>query len=72
MEVRAKAERVVRDLFDAFFQDTSLMPEDWCAGLDKAEESEKAMAIADFLAGMTDTYALKEHQRLFDHTPELR
>ena len=70
--VRAKADQVVRDLFDAFFQDTSLMPEDWCAGLDEAEEAEKAMAIADFLAGMTDTYALKEHQRLFDHTPELR
>ena len=31
----------------------------------------KARHAADFLAGMTDTYAIKEHRRLFDHTPEL-
>ena len=31
----------------------------------------KARYAADFLAGMTDTYALKEHRRLFDHTPDL-
>ncbi len=31
----------------------------------------KARTVADFLAGMTDTYALKEHRRLFDHTPDL-
>ena len=72
LAVRTGAEQVVRDLFDAYFADISQMPEDWREGLDKARESVRATAIADFLAGMTDTYALKEHQRLFDHTPELR
>jgi len=72
MEARVKADQVVRDLFDAFFNDFRLMPMDWCEGLDEADEARKALVIADFLAGMTDTYALKEHQRLFDRTPELR
>lgn len=72
MQARAGAEQVVRDLFDAYFSDIAQMPSDWRDGLDTATEAVRATAIADFLAGMTDTYALKEHQRLFDHTPELR
>jgi dGTPase len=71
MRVRADAERVVTDLFDAYFADPRLMPEGWREGLDRAAERVKARDVADFLAGMTDTYALKEHRRLFDHTPDL-
>jgi len=71
MAVRAKAEEVVRNLFDAYMADPRAMPEGWREGLDRAEERIKARHVADFLAGMTDTYALKEHARLFDHTPEL-
>ena len=71
MAVRAKAEEVVRDLFDAYMADPRAMPEGWREGLDRAEERVKARHVADFLAGMTDTYAVKEHQRLFDRTPEL-
>ena len=48
-----------------------LLPEGWREGLDRASDRVKARHVADFLAGMTDTYALKEHRRLFDHTPEL-
>ncbi len=71
MRVRADAEQVVKDLFDAYFADPRAMPEGWREGLDRAEDRIKARSVADFLAGMTDTYALKEHRRLFDHTPEL-
>jgi dGTPase len=71
MEVRAKAEDVVRDLFDAYMADPRAMPEGWREGLDRAQDRIKARHVADFLAGMTDTYALKEHARLFDHTPDL-
>ena len=70
--VRRRADRVVRELFDAYFADPRRMPESWRAGLDRAEERIRARGVADFLAGMTDTYALKEHARLFDRTPELR
>jgi len=72
MSVRAQAEQVVRELFDAYFADPSAMSEGWREGLDRAEDRVKARYAADFLAGMTDNYALKEHRRLFDHTPEFR
>jgi dGTPase len=70
MSVRAQAEQVVRELFDAYFADPSAMSEGWREGLDRADNRVKARYAADFLAGMTDTYALKEHRRLFDHTPD--
>lgn len=71
MRVRADAEKIVRDLFDVYFADPRAMPDGWREGLDRAEDRIKARSVADFLAGMTDTYALKEHRRLFDHTPDL-
>ncbi len=71
MRVRADADRIVRDLFSAYFADPRLMPEGWREGLDRATDAIKARDVADFLAGMTDTYALKEHRRLFDRTPDL-
>ncbi len=71
MRVRAEADGVVRDLFDAYFADPSVMPEGWREVLVEAEDRIKARHVADFLAGMTDTYALKEHRRLFDRTPDL-
>jgi len=72
LAVRRVADRIVRDLFDVYFADPREMPEGWREGLDRAEERVKARDVADFLAGMTDTYALKEHERLFDRTPDLR
>jgi dGTPase len=71
MRVRADAERIVRELFDVYFADPRAMPDGWREGLDRAEDRIKARSVADFLAGMTDTYALKEHRRLFDRTPDL-
>ncbi|MET3579696.1 dGTPase [Mesorhizobium robiniae] len=71
MRVRTEAEQIVRDLFDVYFADPRAMPDGWREGLDRADDRIKARSVADFLAGMTDTYALKEHRRLFDHTPEL-
>jgi dGTPase len=71
LSVREGAERIVRDLFDAYLADPGLMPEGWRGLLAKAEDRVKARHVADFLAGMTDNYAIKEHRRLFDRTPEL-
>jgi dGTPase len=71
MALRAGAEQIVNELFDRFMDDPRAMPEGWREGLDRAEERVKARHVADFLAGMTDTYAIREHMRLFDHTPEL-
>jgi len=69
--VRESAETIVRDLFDAYFADPAVMPEGWREILAEAEDRVKARHVADFLAGMTDTYAIKEHRRLFDRTPDL-
>ncbi|WP_048647841.1 deoxyguanosinetriphosphate triphosphohydrolase [Nitratireductor soli] len=69
--VRTHAEQIVRDLFDAYFADPRAMPEGWHEEQNLVDEAAKARHVADFLAGMTDTYAVKEHRRLFDRTPDL-
>lgn len=72
MRVRSQAENVLRDLYRSFIADSRLLPEDWQIRLKAANESEKAYHIADYIAGMTDRFALEEHRRLFDATPDLR
>ena len=57
----AKARRVVRELFDSFFNDPTLMP-----ASPSATGVRRARAVADYIAGMTDRYAILEHRRLFD------
>jgi len=48
------------------------LPVEWQEGLVGVDKAARARRIADFIAGMTDRYALAEHARLFDSTPELR
>jgi dGTPase len=67
-----EAEGVVRDLFARYSVQPGAMPPEWAQGLAGADEAARARHIADFIAGMTDRYALAEHARLFDSTPELR
>jgi dGTPase len=65
----AKARRVVRELFDAFFNDPALMPDEHEAR-SRLElvpgPAGRARAVADYIAGMTDRYAILEHRRLFE------
>ncbi|MFZ2102033.1 MAG: deoxyguanosinetriphosphate triphosphohydrolase, partial [Oricola sp.] len=72
MRVRAQAEDIVRDLFSAFMSTPEKMGGVWATQLSQLEEPALARRVSDYLAGMTDTFALAEHRRLFDHTPELR
>ncbi|MEY4091721.1 MAG: hypothetical protein RLZZ496_903 [Pseudomonadota bacterium] len=72
MRIRADAERVVHDLFVAYDTDLANLPKDWRAGLESGDRFQKRRRIADYIAGMTDRFALDEHRRLFDVTPELR
>jgi dGTPase len=65
------AEALVADLFEAFFDAPERMPEDWGEGLQGADAVRRARRVADYIAGMTDRYAVAEHQRLFDDTPDL-
>jgi dGTPase len=72
MRVRAQAEDIVRDLFSAFMEHPEKMGGIWSAQFAQLDEAALARRVADYLAGMTDTFAQSEHRRLFDHTPELR
>jgi dGTPase len=63
--MRRKARLVVEDLFRTFTAAPELMPQNWngCAALDGAA---RARVVADYIAGMTDRYALQEHRKLSD------
>lgn len=62
-----KAKRLVRELFDAFFADPRLLPLDHQAQLREDDSPpRRARVVADYVAGMTDRYAIAEHARLFD------
>lgn len=65
------AQTIVDDLFRHYMHSPSDMPGDWSAGVLGAEERVRARRVGDFIAGMTDRYALTEHTRHFDITPEL-
>jgi len=68
--VREKADLIVRGLFAAYVADPSAMPLAWAAKAAEGEEA-RARAAADYIAGMTDRFALGEYRRLFDPTANL-
>jgi dGTPase len=73
--VRVEAAGVIRDLFPTFFKNPGRMPPEWAEAAEKLgarDEARLARLVCDYIAGMTDRYALAEHARLFDATPELR
>ena len=70
--ITQEAQSVVHDLFGLYTSRVKDMPADWCADLDRDDRSAVARRAADFIAGMTDRFALAEHARFFDSTPELR
>jgi dGTPase len=73
MRIVAGAETIVCDLFRRYMTDAAAMPVSWHAAAEESgSEPARAAVVADFVAGMTDRFAVREHQRLFDATPELR
>lgn len=71
LAVRKLVASVVRDLFAKFHAEPDVMPSPWNRGVDTMSEAARARRVCDYIAGMTDRYAIDEHRRLFDHTPEL-
>ena len=71
MRVMDDAEGVVRDLFGHYSATSADLPEEWREGIG-VNDSDYARRIADYIAGMTDRYALIEHAKYFKETPELR
>ena len=60
MRMSAKAHRIIKELFDAFMDDPRLLPPQY-----QRPGSDQARAVADYIAGMTDRYAIREHRLLF-------
>ncbi len=71
--VRDQAGEVIGNLFPRFFEAPDLMPQEWAAAARKigADEARRARLVCDYIAGMTDRYAIAEHRRLFDKAPDL-
>ena len=73
MRVVEGAESIVRDLFARYMANPLDMPRSWRTAFEQAEnDAARATIVSDFVAGMTDRFAINEHRRLFDATPELR
>jgi dGTPase len=72
LAITDRARRVIRDLFQAYMNDPGLMPKDWREDSFTDDQSRFARQVCDFIAGMTDRYALDQHKRLFDLEPLLR
>ena len=62
----SKARRVVMDLFGLLFAEPNCLPPPWRERAEAAIRPARARIVADYIAGMTDRYALDEHKRLFD------
>jgi len=61
LRMSAKAQRIISDLFGAFMADSRLLPPQYQI----PAEHDRARAVADYIAGMTDRYAIREHRRIF-------
>jgi dGTPase len=72
MRVMGEAEQILFDLFARYQSNPRDLPAEWLEGTQAETSAERARRIGNFIAGMTDRFALMEHQRLFDSTPDLR
>jgi dGTPase len=61
LRMSAKAQRIISDLFGIFMSDSRLLPPQF----QEHAEADLARAVADYIAGMTDRYAIREHRRIF-------
>lgn len=62
----SKAKRITRDLYRTFFVQPECLPTEWRRLAEKVQGRERAEVVMDYIAGMTDRYAMDEHKRLFD------
>jgi dGTPase len=74
MRVMGEAEQILFDLFARYQKTPGDLPAEWLppGGKHAETETEQVRRIGNFIAGMTDRFAMTEHQRLFDSTPDLR
>ena len=64
--MRSKAKRMLKDLFDIFLQEPDTLPSPWRLDATQATEAKRARIVCDYIAGMTDGFAMDEYRRLYD------
>ena len=62
---RSHAKRILKELFELFLAEPELLPPDWQSGGDGPGGQRTARRVCDYIAGMTDDFAIDEHKRLF-------
>jgi dGTPase len=65
-QVRSQAKRIVRELFNLYTEEPEILPPTWFDRLEGEGEAKKKRVVCDYIAGMTDRFAINEHKRLFD------
>ena len=64
--MRSQAKRLLADLFSIFLAEPETLPPPWRHDAEQVPEARRARIVCDYIAGMTDTFAMEEHRRLFD------
>ncbi|MBU1385300.1 MAG: deoxyguanosinetriphosphate triphosphohydrolase [Alphaproteobacteria bacterium] len=62
---RSQARRLLGEMFELFMADPGTLPPEWSGKAGDADEARRARAVCDYIAGMTDRYAIEEHRKLF-------
>jgi dGTPase len=62
---RSQARRILADIFQLFVGEPDVMPNEWGKQAQAADEAGRARIVCDYIAGMTDRYAIEEHRKLF-------
>ena len=70
--IRRNAADVVEHLFGRFMEDPTTLPGGRAQAATECSEADRARIVCDYIAGMTDRFALSEHRRLFGDAPDLR
>ena len=66
---RQRVTRMIDELFPLFLNDPALLPAEWREDVARARDrTELARVVLDYVAGMTDRFAIQEHERLFERT----
>ena len=63
--MRSQARRILADMFGLFFAEPEVLPTEWFERTEGLDDAERARLVCDYIAGMTDRFAVEEHKRLF-------
>ncbi len=62
---RSQARRILAEMFQLFMKEPDVMPAEWFLRCREADDAGRARVVCDYIAGMTDRYAIEEHRKLF-------